>query len=170
MCKELPFYPCHRLYKLLRVSVTSGLREEHVVSDGSRAVRLDHASRTLADLNETVPLTLDEHTILDYLHFFFAFSRGRHGRFFLVECVDDLRLPAATDAATRNALAALIRPLRVSRSTEPEGPAFEADCTFFFNGALFACPVRIALTGGVQMGDEVLLRSDLEATAVDHVT
>lgn len=171
MRKELPFYPGHRLYKFLRVGITSGLRAEHFAASGTAITKLDRSGRSIPGLNATVPLRLDEHTILDYLYFFFAFRHGRHGRFLLVECVDDLRFAAATDAATREAIAGLIRPVSIVRAdANGGGGAFAADCTFVFRSSLFSCPVTIAATGDVQMGDEHLLLSDLDVTVADHVT
>lgn len=166
----LSFYPGYQLYKFLRLGITAEMRSEYVVSNGAESYRLDSSSNTVSELNERVPVVLDESTILDYLHFYCAFSHGRHGRFHLVETVDDLRFVTEPGAEARGELASLIRPIRIRRHPTREESAFAADCTFFFDDALIACEMSVSDTGRISPGAEVLLRSDLQAKPVDHVT
>ncbi|MCB1683150.1 MAG: hypothetical protein KDI31_01645 [Pseudomonadales bacterium] len=170
MRKKLPFYPGYQLYKFLRLGISAAMRKDYVVSDTAEVHRLDFASQTIPRLNETVPVLLRENTIADYLHFYFAFSHGRHGRFFLVESVDDLRFAGSMDPAARVDLASLIRPMLISRSSASAAADFIGECTFFFNNALFRCEISITGTGSVRLGGETVLQSDLRAEPVDHVT
>lgn len=51
---------------------------------------LDWTNAPIYKLNESVPIVLDDKTVGFYVRFFFTYVRGRHGRFLIVESVDDI--------------------------------------------------------------------------------
>ncbi|MDX5361837.1 MAG: hypothetical protein LPL00_10255 [Alphaproteobacteria bacterium] len=169
--KETPFYPGRHLYKVVRMEAGQRLARHYAVArpDGADAVLLDGEAETIRMLNRTVPVRIDRGTVRDYVRFFFAFSRGRHGHFHIVEAASDLVGGGASgvqNAWARLELGTMIRPLRIA---EDGGGGFAADATLLFKGALFACVVGIAADGTVSMGEEALLAEDMGFTAADHV-
>ena len=138
-----------------------------MVCGDDRAVELTGQNAPIYQLNDDVPIRLNDSTVADYVRFFFAFTRGRHGRFYLIESADDLRFDDDVHPSREDEVASLIQPVGLSQADQDQ--AFVLDCLFFFQNALFACPVILEENGKVDMTGEKLLREDIAAVPIERI-
>ncbi len=110
-------------------------------------------------LNQSVPLKLNDNTLLDYVRFFFTFVRGKHGRFLIVDTVDDIDWREEPAPAGRKALAKMIEPLALKKRETDGTSIFTA--SIVFKDSLFVGEVVVHPDGRIEMRDEELLVEDI---------
>ncbi|MCP5368316.1 MAG: hypothetical protein H6907_10810 [Hyphomicrobiales bacterium] len=153
--RPLPFYPGHALCELVNPTVMTDGNPRHAVS-GDRAARLlDGTNAVVYDLNRTVPIALNGGNVRDYVRFFFAAVRGRHGHFHVVERLDDINFAGDPDPARQRQVAAHLHPLILAEADGDGGYRLRA--TILFKDGLFAATVAVAADGMVSMADEEML-------------
>ena len=110
-------------------------------------------------LNKKVPIRLEGDALLDYVRFFFTFVRGKHGRFLIIDTVDDIDWREEPAPAGRKALAKMIEPLHM-KSKEADGTIVMA-ASIIFKDSLFAGEVHVKPDGNISMQNEELLVEDI---------
>lgn len=158
LAMDLSFYPGARFLEIADHSVLPS-RKSFVVYRQTDAVVLDWTNVPIYRLNETVPLTLDERNVVDYVRFFFSFVRGRHGRFIIVENVDDIAWKDEPPATARKAIAGLIEPVRLV-GIEKNG-SYALAVKMIFKDSLFKSNVVVSTKGLVTLQDEELIVEDI---------
>jgi hypothetical protein len=61
-----------------------------------------------------VPINLNENNVIEYIMFFFSYVRGRHGRFIIIENVDDIDWREEPPPAARKAMSKILAPVSVA--------------------------------------------------------
>jgi hypothetical protein len=158
MALDLPFYPGYRLLDIGDYTVTPPLRR-YVVYSHDDAVILNFTNEPIYELNKTLPIELTESRVLDYVRFFFSFVRGKHGRFLLVENIDDIQWKEDPPAPARKAISKMIKPLYITNT--PEDGTFHLQACMMFKDSLFRCAVTVASNGHVTIKNEELLIEDV---------
>lgn len=158
LAMEPGFYPGCRFLEIADHSVMP-TRKSFVVYRQTEAIVLDWTNVPIYRLNDTVPLTLDERNVIDYVRFFFSFVRGRHGRFIIVENVDDIAWKDEPPATARKAIAGLIEPVRLV-GVEKDG-SFALGVKMIFKDSLFKSNVLVSPKGMVTLQDEELIVEDI---------
>jgi hypothetical protein len=158
LAMDMPFYPGYRFLELSDHSIMPA-RRTPLVYGPYGVTPLDWTNAPIYQLNETVPIALNEKTIGYYVRFFFTYVRGRHGRFLIVESVDDISWKDEPPPVARKAIGELIAPVQV-RGIDPDG-SYTVAVRMMFKDSLFKTNVRISPKGVVTMQDEELVVEDI---------
>lgn len=151
--QKLTFYPGRELVELTDLSTVPPARKYAIWRPGEVTV-IDWTNRAIYEMNERTGLSLDENTVLDYVRFFFAHVRGRHGRFLLTESVDDIRWQAEPPLQGRRIVQEMLSPVQVTGRTE-DG-TFNLRGFMVFKDSLFSTAIHVRSDGLVSMSGEEL--------------
>ena len=151
---SLHFYPGYRLLEITDRAATP-IRKRFVIYKRDHFVVMDFTNTPIYELNKKVPIVLNKDTLFDYIRFFFRFVRGRHGRFLVVEGVDDIQWREDPAPNARRSLAEMINPLDIANITA-DG-SYEVAANVIFKDALFGCTITVAANGIIRLSNEKLL-------------
>ncbi len=157
MARELPFYKNSRFFDIADHRNMPPARR-FVVIQGGKSTILDFTNAPIYSLNQSAPLSLNEKTVIDYARFFFSFVRGRHGRFIIVESVDDIQWREEPPPAARKAIGKLVAPIQLEST---EGGIYRLGIHMMFKDSLFKAHVDISPDGNVKILEETLLIEDI---------
>ncbi len=155
---ELPFYPGCRFLEVADHSIVPPRRAQVIFKIGSVTL-LNWTNEPIYKLNENLPIQLNEKNVIDYVRFFFTFVRGRHGRFLVVETIDDISWKEEIPPAARKAIGNLIEPVRL-RGIEKDG-TYLLSVRMVFKDSLFKSKVNVTPQGLVSLSDEELVVEDM---------
>lgn len=159
MIHDLPFYPGHFLAEISSHAVHPPLLRHAVCDKGGGVTILDWTPAPILNLNHSAPLHLNEKTAPDYVRFYLAHTRGRHGRFLIVDTVDDIDWREEPAPSGRKAIAKMIEPLRFFSVGEDGSYVFLM--TLVFKDSLFQAKARVERSGAFTLFDEELLIEDI---------
>lgn len=159
MTHALSFYPGWFIAELTDHDQSPPVMRVAVCSDEGAVVALNWSNAPIYKLNKSVPLKLDDNTLLDYVRFFFTFVRGAHGRFLIVDNVDDIDWREEPAPAGRKALSKMIEPLTL-KSREADGTSIFT-ASIIFKDSLFASDIVVKTDGHIEMRNEELLVEDI---------
>lgn len=152
-----PFYAGYRYLDITDHSALPSKRVFAVYKAGD-CVLMDWTNGPIYALNQRAPLKIIKQNVTSYVRFFFRHVRGRHGRFMIVETVDDISWRDDPSPSTRAAVAKMILPLTIVKNT---GPVFEISARMVFQDSLFSATVIVEETGVITVRDEALLIEDM---------
>lgn len=158
LAQDMSFYPGCRFLDIADFSVVPTVRKFVVFRPGD-AVVLNWTNEPIYRLNERVPVKLDNDNVADYVRFFFSYIRGRHGRFIIVESVDDVAWSEEPPAAARKAIGQMIMPVQIKG--EGRDGTFHLVCCMVFKDSLFRTDVHVKKSGVVDLSNEELLIEDM---------
>ncbi|HAJ90644.1 MAG TPA: hypothetical protein DCM27_06500 [Rhodospirillaceae bacterium] len=159
MSRTLDFYPGYKFYDMADHSSNPPLRR-FMLAKKEKVVILDFTNSPIYDTNKSAPIYLNEDTVYDYVRFFFNFVRGRHGRFLIVESVDDIAWTEEPPPAAKKSISKLIMPIsRITKDTEDEN--FYLHAQMVFRDSLFSADIIVQKDGLVQLTNEQLMIEDL---------
>lgn len=156
---ELSFYPGYRFIELADHSFMPPRKTSLVYKPGKSVTILDWSNGPIYELNERVPLSINEKNITEYIRFFFTFVRGRHGRFLITESVDDIAWKDEPPATARKTISSLIEPIRL-RGIEGNG-SYILSARMIFKDSLFRTCITVTKKGNVKMDEEELVVEDI---------
>lgn len=164
MARDLPFYPGYRFLDIADHAQMPPARRFIVMKEEDIVV-LDFTNLPIYGLNTKCPILLNAATVKDYILFFFNFVRGRHGRFLIVETVDDIQWKDEPPPAARKSVGKLLSGL-VRFVPEPvEGTendeAIHYHSQMMFRDSLFAADIKVYPDGMVKLSNEQLLIEDM---------
>lgn len=150
----LPFY---RDYNLYAVSDFDSLPkvEKYLLYKKGHVVPLTWSNEPIYAVNDAAPIDLNVTTIEPYIHFFFGYVRGRHGRFGLVESADDLHWREPPSSHARKALNDMIHPIQVLRQSEDS--EFILLANMVFKDSLFRSTITVLPNGRVSLSNEEIM-------------
>jgi hypothetical protein len=155
----LPFYEGYMFAEFSRHNESPPVTAFAAYKEDGDMVALDWTNAPIYRLNKTAPLTLNSDNITAYIKFFFNHVRGSHGRFLIVENVDDIDWRDEPAAAGRKALAKMIEPVHFLRS-EPDGTKVFG-LSIIFKDSLFAAEAHVTPDGVISLHEEELLVEDI---------
>ncbi|MEA1938294.1 MAG: hypothetical protein U9N14_04305 [Pseudomonadota bacterium] len=160
--RSLPFYADMKLYAFTDYSTVPPVTKYALYRPGEVHV-INWTNGPIYDVNECAPVQLTKENVADYARFFFSMVRGQHGRFRVVEQMNDVPfLEDPSDEISGN-IAEMIHPIF---HEAPDGKsAFVLNATFLFQDALFSSKVGVNKDGSINLYDETLLLEDLPARA-----
>lgn len=158
LTQRLPFYPG---YEFLEVTdhAANPLRVQYVIFKPEDPIILNWTNEPIYDLNSRLPIGLDKDNVGLYVKFFFTYVRGRHGRFLIVDGVDDIRWKDDPPPAARKAVGEMIQP--VTLQNIGEDGTYNLKACMIFKDSLFQSAVHVKPDGHVSMSDEELLVEDM---------
>lgn len=158
LAQDITFYPGYRLLDIADHSQQPP-RRRFVIYSPARHFIVDFSNEPIYAFNRELPIALNESNIDDYVRFFFNHVRGRHGRFIIVEGIDDINWKNDPPMTARRAIGKMIAPVTLERIDE-KGHYHLRVC-IIFKDSLFRSAVRVEPSGLVSLSDEELLVEDI---------
>jgi hypothetical protein len=159
MVHDLPFYEGHKLVEIARHDQHPPVVRVAIVNDKQDVTILNWTNEPIHKLNRTVPITLNDDNIIDYIRFFFSYVRGKHGRFIIIDSVDDIDWREEPAPAGRKALAKMIEPMQLKKREE-DGTMIFTVC-IVFRDSLFTAEAHVKQDGLIILQNEELLVEDI---------
>jgi hypothetical protein len=159
MTRTMDFYPGFKFYDMADHTVSPALRRFALVKKDNVIV-IDFTNAPIYDTNKLAPIYLNEDTVHDYVRFFFSFVRGRHGRFLIVENVDDIAWREEPPAVAKKSISKLILPVTLIDKGLDDGN-FYLHAQMMFRDSLFSADITVQKDGVVQLSNEQLLIEDM---------
>jgi len=159
MARSLDFYPGYQFYDMADHSQNPAQRR-FVLIKKDKVIVLDFTNAPIYDLNKAAPIYLNEDTVHDYVRFFFNFVRGRHGRFLIVESVDDIAWREEPPPAAKKSISKLIMPV-AHISKDVDDGNFHLHAQMMFRDSLFSADITVDKDGLVQLSNEQLMIEDM---------
>ncbi len=158
MERPLPFYKGSKFYDIADHRTMPPARRFAIAIKDDVMV-LDFTNAPIYQLNEKTPIRLTKDNVSDYVRFFFSFVRGRHGRFLIVESVDDIQWREEPPPAARKAVGKLIAPITLL--PDDGSGAYRMTAQMMFKDSLFQASIAVTPDGQVKIGGEQLLIEDI---------
>ncbi len=158
MALDIPFYNAVRLLNIADHTVMPA-NKCFVLYNPVKSVVLNFTNEVIYSFNKEAPIQLDEENIEDYIRFFFNYVRGKHGRFLIVENIDDINWKEDPPPNARKAIGAMISPVILLDAYE-DG-SYHLECCMVFKGSLFRSNIDVDAQGTVNLTNEELLIEDM---------
>lgn len=155
---DMPFYPGYRLLDIADYSNLPPSRR-YAVYHPDHAVILNFTNEPIYALNHRLSIKLSDETVADYIRFFFSFVRGKHGRFIIVENIDDIPWKDDPPPSARKAIGKMVRPITLLKKNETG--AYEFEATMTFKNSLFKSNIVVTPDGHIELSNEELLVEDM---------
>jgi hypothetical protein len=151
--QRLPFYKGYELLELTDLSTIPAARKYAIYKPGDATV-INWTNQPIYEVNEKAPIQLDERNVVAYVKFFFNYVRGRHGKFQIVEAIDDIRWQIEPPLQGRKVMQEMLAPVSVAGLDS--GGTFHLDLYMVFKDSLFRTKVHVKKDGLVSMSGEEL--------------
>lgn len=159
MSRSLDFFPGYKFYDMADHTSNPPARRFVLIKKDNVTI-LDFTNTPIYDLNKAAPIYLNEDTVHDYVRFFFNFVRGRHGRFLIVESVDDIAWKEEPPPAAKKSISKLIMPVSMI-TKDVETDDFHLHAQMVFRDSLFSADITVKKDGLVTLSNEQLMIEDL---------
>ena len=113
----LAFFPGCDLYELVSEHDGKPLPLYLVHKPGSTTV-LDNTNEAIYQLVDTIPVSLTDDTVRDYVRFFFSHVGGQHGRFLITEDLETIRWTGDADPQTTLEAARALAPVHLDERSD----------------------------------------------------
>lgn len=120
---------------------------------------MDWTNGPIYRVNKMAPISLTKDNIQDYARFFFGYVRGRHGRFHLIDNIEDIHWQEDPPPAARLAVSKMISPLEYIGCDE-DG-VFHMRACLMFQDSLFKSRISITAQGDIDLSEEELMIEDM---------
>ena len=151
--RDLPFYKDLKFYEMTDLSAIPGARKYAMANDNT-VYMVNWTNAPIYQANAGEKLDLDDQSVRDYVKFFFAYVRGRHGRFIIVESFEDIKWQNEPPAQGRKVIQEMLHPVTVLNQ-DSDG-TYNLECYMVFKDSLFRTLVHVEANGNVSMSDEEL--------------
>ncbi len=158
MAIDVSFYPGFQFLDISNHTVMPPLQRYVLYKLGS-VTAMDFTNAPLYAMNKSLPIMLDEESIFDYVRFFFGYVRGKHGRFLIVENVDDIGWKDDPPPTARKAIGKMIIPLTLN-GAQADG-SYKLTACMMFKDSLFKSDITVSKGGEVTVLNEELLIEDM---------
>lgn len=159
---DLPFYNGYSVVEVTDHDVNPPRQVSFVYKNsvgGDRVFILNGQNEIIYFLNKHVPIFLNEENIKLYIRFFFSYVRGRHGRFIIVENVDEVDWREEPAPAGRKALSKMIVPINL-KNIGADG-VYHLSASIVFKDSLFESDINVDENGTVSLSNQELLVEDI---------
>lgn len=156
---DMPFYPGYRLLDISDHAISPPLKR-FVIHKPGDVVILNWTNDPVYDLNHRLPIRLSDENVAEYVRFFFSYIRGRHGRFIVVEGVDDIKWKEEPPPAARKAIGKMLDLVHVKQRSD-DGKNYILEARVMFKDSLFKTDVMVNAQGDVVLTNEELLVEDM---------
>ena len=158
MAIDLLFYHGYQYCEISDHTAHPKRRHVAIYSHGDPHI-LNFTNEAIYKLNAHIGIQIDDTTIYDYVRFFFHHSTGQHGRFLIVENIDDIAWKENPPPNARAAIAKMIEP--VTLKDKHEDGSYTLNAHMVFKNGLFRSDITVAKDGTVTMSNEELLIEDM---------
>lgn len=151
--QKLSFYKDYTFFELTDLSAIPGARKYAICKPGEVNV-INWTNQAIYEINKKAPILLNEETIARYVRFFFNYVQGRHGRFLIVETIDDVRWQIEPPVQGRKVMQEMLEPITLIDQDSED--TFNLEAFMIFKDSLFKTKIQIKPDGFVRMSDEDL--------------
>lgn len=151
--QSLPFYRGYEFLELTDLSAVPAVRKYALYKPGDINV-VNWTNQTIYETNEKAPIVLDEDTVVSYVKFFFGYVRGRHGRFLIIETIDDIKWQVEPPLQGRKVMQDMLEPVTLV-GRDGDG-TYDLEAFMVFKDSLFKTRIHVRKDGLVSMSDEEL--------------
>jgi hypothetical protein len=151
--QKLPFYTDYEFVELTDLSAVPAARKFAIYKPGDINV-INWTNQAIYETNEKAPIKIDDRTVVSYVKFFFNYVRGRHGRFLIIENIDDIRWQVEPPLQGRKVMQEMLEPVTVM-SQDPDG-TYNLEAYMVFKDSLFKTQIHVKADGLVSMSEEEL--------------
>jgi hypothetical protein len=116
---------------------------------------LDYKAQTILAMNEVFGLDLNDQTVCDYVRFYLRYTQGPHGRFILLEGVEDIPWKEDPPPAARQALSDMIKSLPMTLTET--GSGWQGDISVIFQGAFYYVEISVDKSGKIAFDKQRLM-------------
>lgn len=158
----LPFYNDYSLVEVIDHDVNPARQVSFIYNETPSDKRihiLNGKNEVIYDLNKSVPIFLNDEIISLYVRFFFSYVRGRHGRFLIVETVDEINWKEEPAPAGRKALGKMIE--AIALKSKGEKGSYQLSASIVFKDSLFQSDITVDENGTVSLSNQELLVEDI---------
>jgi len=151
----LSFYPNLKFYEMTDLSAVPAARKYALADQKSKNVYVvNWTNDPIYEANTEEEFILDKKTVKAYVSFFFAYVRGRHGRFIVIENFDEIKWQNEPPQQGRKVIQEMLAPVKVI--DQDEDGTFNLEAYMLFKDALFKTTIHVAPDGNVAMSEEEL--------------
>jgi len=151
--QPLPFYKYYDLIEMTDMSTVPAAKKFAIYKPGNVKV-IDWTNNTIYEVNQKAPIKLDETNVISYIKFFFSYVYGRHGKFSVIEAVDDIKWQVDPPMQGRKIMQEMLSPVKI-KNKNPDG-GFDLEGFMVFKDSLFRTDIRVDAEGIVDMSQEEL--------------
>ena len=156
----IDFYPAHYLYEVSDNQAMPPICRFYVIDEENKDLQaLEYSSERIYSVNEALGIYLTIDNVKEYIKFFFKFARGRHGRFVILDSVDDIHWQEEPPLAARRAISSMITPIEILHIKDNN--SFECAACFIFKDSLVKAKIKVHQNGQVEISDEEILVEDM---------
>jgi len=158
---SIPFYEGYDLIEVTDYDVNPPRRVSFLYKEGTQKQIhiLNGTNEPIYNLNKTCPVQLDEKSVFLYVRFFFYYVRGRHGRFLIVENIDEIDWKEDPSPAGKRALSKMVSPLTLR--SEEQDDNFYLSASIIFKDSLFESDITVSPQGDISLSNQELLVEDI---------
>ena len=151
----LSFYAEFDYYEI-KLRQPAGDQSGYFLRKPGETVFLDGNSRALHAVNQRVGLKLEKTEIRDYLFYFCSSIEAEHGRFLIVDAVDDLTFEEEPDEDYLEAIRNAIQPpsFPKTRPAGGDGKEYSIDASVLYSDGLFRSTFVVSADGLVAMEND----------------
>lgn len=156
---ELPFYPDWRFLHIADHATNPPL-ERYVFQKAGTEEFIIHNwdISTISAMNKQAAVQINDHTIFEYLRFYYHFVRGRYGKFIVAESVDHFKWKEFPPQEYREKLAQVIKPLQIREKSNTG--VYGIDAFMILKDVLYFVDVRVDRAGKVvHQSTDVLIQN-----------
>lgn len=159
--QSLSFYAEHDLIEFTDTSTSNPTYTRRVLYSPDSFHILNWSNGPIYSTNEKAPINVSEDNAPEYVKFFFNYVKGRHGRFVIVENVDEIAWDGDVPAKGKEAVAKIIKPVTVTSAEEGKITLL---AFMVFKDSLFRANVHVERDGMVSLSDEALVIEGMPIT------
>lgn len=153
---SLPFYAEYELLEFVDESTSDPVFTRRILYSPDDFQIVNWTNGPIYTANEKAPIIVNEDNAAEYAKFFFNFVKGRHGRFVIVESIDEIAWAGEIPAKAKEAVAKIIKPTAVT-SVEEEGGKIILLSFMVFKDSLFRANIHVERDGMVSLSEEALV-------------
>ncbi len=151
--QKLSFYKEYTFFELTDISAIPGARKYAIYKPGEVNV-INWTNQIIYEINEKAPILLNKESVSRYVRFFFNYVRGKHGRFLIIETIDDIRWQIEPPIQGRKVMQEMLEPIMLIDQNSED--VFNLEAFMIFKDSLFRTKIQVSSDGFVSMSDEDL--------------
>lgn len=153
--QSLPWYPEYEFVELRDNGTSDPQVVRRAIYGPEEFFILNWSNGPIYTANDKGPINVNTDMAADYVKFFFNYVRGRHGRFVIIDTVDEIRWEGSVPEKGKEAVAKIIKPTAVT-NVEENG-RITLLSFMVFKDSLFRANVHVERDGMVSLSDEALV-------------
>lgn len=151
----MPWYAEYELFEFADMSTSNPTFTRRILYRPGDFHIMNWTNGPIYTTNEKAPISVSEDNAPAYIKFFFNYVKGRHGRFVIVENIDEIMWDGDVPQKGKEAVGKILKPITVT-GREDSGKIIML-AFMVFKDSLFRANVVVERDGMVSLSDEALV-------------